>query len=149
MPKQDFRILLLRDIATRMTCQEANCPNYDHGWAVVLDVSTAAHAGMATWIKEQSRRRFYEFTGADALEGALRLDATGDLTVTFGLQRLLESVTPDMAVFLFPPGQQCFKEHKDREVVFRHNQYVHTRPLDFNEDFNETADRVNTALRRG
>ena len=145
-----FRIQLLGgELATNMTCQEADCSNYAQGWCMVLDVSQIKHAEAATWIKDKSGRLFFELRSEDAMEEANKLQARGVLTVSESFRTILLRTPPGMAVFVFPPGQSCFKEHLDREVVFRHNDYTHTRPLDFNEDFNEQADKTNTMIQRG
>ena len=147
---QEFKIHLLGGAyGTHMTCQEAKCEAYAKGWVSVIDISSEAGAWQATFIKDRARRRFFEFPAAAALEEAYTLEAQGVLTVTDEFKAMLERVPPGMAVFFFPPGQQCFREHVDREVKFMHDGYEHVRPLDFNEDFNIEADKVNTAKRRG
>lgn len=147
----DYRIKLLGgEYATNMTCREANCEAYRKGWLCVLDVSGETGAWQATWIREKSGRRFYQWAGPDALEEALRIQATtGDIKVTDELRAALTGLAPQLVVFAFPAGQQCFRMHEDREVVFQHNSYVHSNGRDFNEDFNETGDAVNRMLQRG
>lgn len=145
----DFRIAFRRDRATRMTCEEAHCEANAKGWFTVLDVATAEHATLATWIKTRSRRTFWEWDGAHALEEALRLQSRGELTVTPDLQQMLTGLAPALRVFCFPPGQQCLTRHLDREVVFQHNAYVHANGRDFNEDQNETAERLGVLRQRG
>lgn len=134
---------------TRMTCEEAGCTANAKGWFTVLDVATEDHAALANWIKRFSRRRFWEWDSLHALEEALRLQSRGELTVTPDLREMLSRMAIGLRVFCFPPGQQCFKNHLDREVVFKRNEYIHTRPVDFNEDMNERADRLGVLRQRG
>ena len=169
---QDFRIKLLGgEYATHMTCEEAQCEANAKGWLMALNVTGAAgHAEFANWVKASSGRRFWEWRSPGALEEALRQEARGEITVTPELRQMLASLADGMLVFAFPPGQQCFKVHEDREVVFQHvsgtmvprrdnpafNRFadmdtsrVHTRPIDWNEHMNEEAAKVNEALKRG
>lgn len=166
---QAFRISMLGgEYATPMTCQEANCEAHRDGWFMALDVEgNDAHAEFATWVKEKSGRRFWEWRAPHALEEALTRQASGDLKVTPQLRAMLEGLAPGMLVFCFPPGQQCFKRHEDREVVFAHRQgifvdqgrpaskfiptgeRIHTNPRDFNEHHNEEAEKVNEAFQKG
>lgn len=134
---------------TRMTCEEAKCEANSKGWFSILNVQDAEHAQMATWIKQHSRRRFWEWDSTHALDQALILQARGEMTVTPDLHEVLLNLAAGLIVFAFPPGQQCFTQHLDREVVFLHNRYRHVNGRDFNEDMNEQADKVNTALGRG
>ena len=154
--KQRFNIALLGgEYATAMTCKEAGCARFVEGWLTVLDPGDADHAVLIQWIRERSGRRFWDFASQDALEGMLRLAARGSIAkVPHDLHALLERTPPGLMVFLFEPGQQCFQEHLDREVVFGHhdkmgNRRVHTRPLDFNEHFNQESGAIERAIERG
>lgn len=153
--RQDFKITLLRDPAhaTRMTCREADCPNEANGWAVVIDPTDEKLASAARWIEGDSGRKYLKLRSEDALDEVVNHGGLLGLTLTAGLLTLLRNTPAGMIVFLFPPGQQCFKPHLDREVVFAHQRgersFIHERPLDFNEDFNIEADKINRALRRG
>lgn len=139
--------------ATNMTCENANCEAHRKGWVSVLDVTTEDGAWQATFIKERSGRKFYEWSGTNALEEALKLQASGDITVTEPLRAMLAQLAPGLVVFVFPPGQQCFRIHEDREVKFHHvtraGAYEHANGRDFNEDSNETADRLHILRQRG
>lgn len=147
---QEFRIRLLGgEFATQMTCQEAGCQAWRYGWWVVIDPTGETGAWQGNWIKQESKRRFYEWPAAEALEGAMRLEAQRVLSVTPEVRAMLQGLSAGLIAFWFPPGQQCFREHLDREIVFKHDNYTHVKPLDFNEDFNEQADKVNTANQRG
>ena len=144
-----FAINFRRDIATEMTCANANCAQYLEGWYSVLDVDTDDGAWMATWIKERSGRRFYEWLSETALEEALRRQTSGDMNVTPELAQFLTGLRPGLVVFAFPKGQRCFRQHLDREVVFKGRGYTFEQPREWNEAWNESADKVNTAKKRG
>ena len=152
MRNQSFRVDLLKDRAAgavSMSCREAGCANFEHGWLTVLDPGNENHRTVAGWIKDYSGRRFYELRSEGALDRLEALEDRGDLRLTPELRAMLGRTAPGLLVFLFPPGQQCFQPHVDREVVFRHNRYVHARPTDWVEDFNEQADKIATLRRRG
>lgn len=135
--RQRFKITLLREGATRMTCREANCSQYENGWMTILDESTEQGAAGAHYIRTESGRRYIAFASEEATN---HLGAAG-LKIAAG-----------MTVFKFYPGQECFREHADREVVFSHHQgerrRIHT-PRDFNEHFNESAQKAVEAAERG
>lgn len=150
---QRFRIGMIREGALRMTCVEAHCAQEREGWVTILDAADETHQGMAKLIREESGRRYHEVRSEDALEFVDAHGARIGMVNLEPLKAVLERTPPGFLVFIFPPGQACFRSHLDREVIFVHEQgamkRVHTRPQDFNEDFNETADRVNTLLQRG
>lgn len=160
---QKFGIRLDAAAGTRMTCSEANCQNAEHGWAIVLDPENTEHARAAAWIKGDSGRRFIETRSELALEYLVGHGARLGITVTPALSGLLQRTPPGMVVFLFYPGQQCFKVHVDREVVFAHQRglsmagvfratsaaRIHERPEDYMEHFNEEADKVNRMVQLG
>jgi hypothetical protein len=150
---QHFRIGLLKEQATRMTCREANCAQERSGWVTVLDVGQQKHREAARLIKQDSGRRFIEVASEGAREYLAQHAAGLGITVTPELAGLLDRTPPGMAVFIFPPGQQCFRAHLDREVLFVHDTpartRVHTRPLDWNEDMNIEADKINRIRQRG
>lgn len=136
---QQFRIALLGGKhATRLTCSEARCLQYERGWLTIVDERTDMGRKQAHYIRTESRRGFVEFRSEDA--GA-HLDGE---TV---------AIPDGMTVFKFYAGQQCFGTHEDREVVFVHQKRdvrrVHSRPLDFNEHFNEEAAKLAEAAERG
>lgn len=147
--QQKFRIKMLGgEYATNMSCRDANCSAWRGGWLSVLDVhGTPAHADAANWIKRSSGRRYIELPSEGALEYLLTHEL--DLTVTQELRDILGRTAPNMVVFIFPSGQQCFREHLDREVVFAHDAYVHANPRDFNEDMNIEGDKINRLLKSG
>jgi hypothetical protein len=73
-------------------CSEVDCPYQAHGWTSVVDERTDRGANAAWFIRNTSRRHFREHT-----------DAAGQ------------------TVFVFPAGQQCFKEHRvplDRPAIY-------------------------------
>lgn len=164
---QQFAISLDRSNATRMSCSDANCQQKEHGWATVLDPENAEHVKAARWIEGDSGRRYLKLASESALEYLVNHQESLGLTITESLFTLLERTPAGMLVFLFYPGQQCFRPHLDREVAFVHRTGIlvrgamhpvfqptggarmHVRPRDFNEHFNEEADRVNEAVKRG
>ena len=148
---QTFRIKMLGgEYATQMTCKEAGCEANAKGWFMALDVAgNSDHAEFATWVKQKSGRRFFEWLAPHALDEALRREASGDLVVPPELRAMLGALPAGMLVFCFTPGQTCFKQHLDREVVFAHDKYVHANGRDFNEDMNESADRAGVLRQRG
>ena len=152
---QNFVIKKLgQEFSTQMSCQEAGCTAHAEGWLTVLNVEgDPQHAGIATWIKRSSGRKFYEWSGTQAMDEAHRLQAQGALRVTPELTDCLEALTPGMVVFYFHAGQQCFRQHLDREVKFLHATRLgareHVRPLDWNEHMNEESYKINRARELG
>ena len=144
-----FAIKFDRERATEMSCVNAKCEQNAKGWFSVLDVSTEDGAWMAEWIKERSGRRYYEWMSETALEEAARRETSGDLIVTPELMAFLGGLRPGLVVFAFPSGQRCFRAHLDREVVFKGRGYTFEKPREWNEAWNESADKVNEAKRRG
>ena len=80
-----YGVRVPRETHTRVvSCREYECDAYLQGWTTVLDVADEKHREAATWIVNQSGRRH-------------TVDRRGpDTTVTF----------------TFPPGQECFREHR-------------------------------------
>lgn len=64
------------------SCAEVDCPNRANGWATAVDVSTELGGRQANYIRLHAGRAF---------------------TVT---------QTGDVVRFEFPPGQECFAEHR-------------------------------------
>ena len=131
-----YRIVMPWEGATRMTCADANCQNRASGWATVLDPTDTAGAKQATMI-DGSGRRFIKLESATAEAYLAKHAKQIGVTVTPHLRELLQRTPAGMLVFLFPPGQECFKRHLDREVTFLHDRRVHEKPRDFTEDHNE------------
>jgi hypothetical protein len=63
-------------------CHQVNCANYNRGWQTILDISDAAHARTANWIRLQSGRHF----------------------------TVVQNGT--LVTFTFPGGQYCFTPHR-------------------------------------
>lgn len=128
MPRnQQFKIKMLREGATRMTCREADCQQYENGWMTILDESTDQGKAGAHYIRKESGRHFIAFQSEEA-------------TNHLGFAGM--TIAPGMTVFKFFPGQTCFREHLDREVVFSQHKGDRPRlfqPRDFNEAFTEEA----------
>ena len=140
--RQQFNIRLLGgEYATAMNCREAKCEQSERGWVSVLDPINPDHAVMIDWLRRgRSGREFREYPSEEA---AAYLPSGND-NITF---------PPGLVVFLFVPGQQCFRIHGDREVVFAHEKdgqrQVHARPRDWNEHFNDESYSVQRARERG
>lgn len=133
---QQFKIALLREGATKMTCREAKCEQYERGWITVVDERSDKGARQAQYIRTQAGRKFIEFPS----EGA-SLHLQGEIAIAYGL-----------TVFKFFSGQECFRPHADREVVFSQQKGARRRvytPRDFNESFNEEAAKVAETAGRG
>jgi hypothetical protein len=115
-----FRILRPWDTHWRgAVCKEVDCPHYIKGWLTVV----LTVSDQADYIRHKSGRHFTE----KKVEGGL-------------------------SEFEFPPGQRCFRDHRlpmDKQEHYLHDQRVHTRPLDWVEDFNTETDRFNRAKERG
>lgn len=136
-------------LSTRMTCAEADCPNYARGFAIVLDPQDDRHAKAAQHIEWDSGRRYVKQRSEDALDWFVNHGTEQGFVLDRVLMGLLRQTPPGMLVYVFPPGQQCFQLHADREVHFRHDGYLHQRPLDFNEDHNERMYEYRRAQERG
>lgn len=147
----DMRI----EVTTRMTCAEANCSAYLMGWVTPLDPENDVHAGALRWLHGDQGRRFIELRSEEAADWIANHGAAQGVTDSEGkLAALVSRTPPGLLILLFPPGQQCFKVHVDREVEFVHasargGRYVHERPADFEEDMNETAYRLGVLKQRG
>ena len=151
-----------------MSCQDAHCEAQRDGWVTVLDPEDEKHARYMRWIEGDQGRHYIKLRSATAAEWVLAYGASRGVTDHSGkLAEVLSNTPPGLVVYLFPPGQQCFKPHIDREVVFRKETgisqragmgsrfvatqegYVHANPHDFTEDMNETAYRANVLRQRG
>jgi hypothetical protein len=129
------------------TCEAVSCPNFLHGFAIILnEQGSAEHARAAHYIRHDRLRKHLE-------------TRTGD-----GLVR-----------FEFQPGQSCFAaqngtwdaatpQHKTRldrdELYFRRpgdwrgnptgeRPYQHKRPEHWVEDFAENQDRLIDQINKG
>lgn len=120
-------------MATIMKCLEAHCPDYENGWATIVDESSDLGKQQAHYIRRESGRGFKEYSSENA-------------AVEFPQ---FSSLPPGLSVFIFAPGQKCFRVHADREVQFLHDGYEHVRPREFNESFNEQAFKVVEARKHG
>lgn len=117
------------------TCDEVNCPNLERGWQTFVDESTDLGQRQAHAIRSLLGRHFTEEPGV----------AGG-------------------TVFTFPPGQQCFEQHKvplEREPLYvvrggdwrgnprRTPTRQHIRAEHWVEDFAEHQDGVARIRERG
>lgn len=148
--QQQFRIKLDRENALRMTCQNAHCDAEANGWVSALDVhGNEKHAQAARLIENDSGKRFIKLRAEDALDWFAKHGDTEGVTLTPRLHDMIAACPRSFVLYLFPPGQACFKRHLDREVVFSHGARIHERFEDYREDWDETADRVNRLIRAG
>lgn len=151
---QQFRIAFDRQRALRMTCKDADCEAERKGWVMVLDVEgDAKQAEGARRIERDSGRKFVKLDPLHALDWLTANGADHGITVTPELHNLIAATPSGRVMFLFPPGQACFRQHLDREVVFVHqkgsDKRIHARPTDFNEHFNIEADKINRLIKAG
>ena len=108
------------------TCAEMNCPHYLKGWLTLIDESTDFGQAQARYIRRASGRKFTE-------------------------SRLETGLTE----FRFEAGQKCFRQHigpsgRPPLFIYRNGQQSRTlRPLDWNDHFNENADRQARARQAG
>lgn len=105
------------------TCEEVECKANLEGWWTRLDVSTVIGQKQYNYIRLHAGRAYKQTAG----------------------------FVTDYVELWFPPGQKCFAEHKvrlDREAFFivrdgdrRGNptgfKRLHTRPIDWRDDFGE------------
>lgn len=115
------------------TCQEIDCANYANGWDSPLDTSVPKFAEAANWIRLKSRRTF--------------------TTTEAG----------PIVTFRFPPGQQCFAQHKvplERPEIYvvrggdwrgnpRGTAPVQRKAADWLDDFATHQDGLRAAIERG
>jgi hypothetical protein len=138
---------------TRMTCGEAECEARSKGWMMIFDPKVEMQQEFAQWIRGQSGREYYEGTTPGCLDWLVNNRDKLGINVTADLLQTLQNTPAGWDVFIFPPGQQCFKIHKDREVTFAATsaagKRIHTRPLDFNEHMNEESGKYQRIKERG
>lgn len=118
----------------KATCEEINCPNYLHGWRTTLD---ATNEGAIHYIRKQSGRKFVESR-----------NEVGQV------------------VFEFVAGQTCFASDTHLTRIGKPELYVvrdgdwrgnprgtsprtHKNAQDWQEDFAEHQDKINTEIERG
>jgi hypothetical protein len=150
MSHQQFVMAMSSDPArgaVRMSCGDVRCAAQRDGWLTTLDPEDGKHVAMMRWIEGDSGRKFFKLHSEDAAEWVARYGATKGITDHAGtLAGILQRTPPGLVSYLFPPGQQCFRPHIDREVTFSHvtprSNYVHATPKDWEEDMEETADAV-------
>jgi hypothetical protein len=125
---------LVAPVATHFrngTCQEVECEAYQNGWTSIFDIATELGRKQAYYVRMHSGR-------------------------SFTISELGTLIT-----FAFPPGQQCFAEHKvklDRDPRFftyhgdwrgRFSDPVTRTPSDWLDDFANHQDKLKTAIGRG
>lgn len=118
------------------SCKEVECDAYAHGWMTTIDTSTPLGAKQANYIRLHSGRRY----------------TANPVTLGSAVYR-----------FVFPPGQQCFREHRvrlDRQELYvvrggdwrgnpRREGRRHTRPEFWVEDFAEHQSRIAAEVQKG
>ena len=111
------------------TCKEVDCPHYLNGWKSIIDESKGFGQQQAAYIRHHSGRHFRE-------------ERENGLTI-----------------FIFSPGQKCFREHKarlDRQELFiklpgdwrNYGSGRVLRPADWLEDFAENQDKL-ASIKKG
>jgi hypothetical protein len=116
-----------------VTCQDAGCEHYQHGWESHIDERTDLGQRQAHYIRRESGRRFTE--------------AKNELGLT---------------VFTFEAGQKCFAQHQARNMRPEHYierggdwrravgpAREHTSPDFWVESFQENQDRLQAIVDRG
>lgn len=113
------------------TCGEVDCGSHRSGWITNVDLGTELGRKQSWYIRTQSGRGF------------------------------TMSQAGTMQTFEFPPGQQCFKQHRiqlDVEPLYvkvggdwrsRTSAPVTMRPADWVEDFAEHQDKIITIQKKG
>ena len=106
------------------TCREVDCPQFLLGFKTTLNESDEMHAQAANDIRAGAR----EYTEMREIEG--------------------------LTTFIFPPGQECFASFRHsqpsgRPPILTRDDYLHTRPQDWNEDMNQTFDTLRRVDERG
>lgn len=134
LPSQHFKtyeiIAPLQTHYRQATCAEVQCAPHVNGWVTRVPVGSSAEQYIRSG---SSGRRFTETTDAD-------------------------DMAEGVAEFMFPPGQQCFASDKHRVSLEREPLYVarggdargnplrerrvHTRAVDWQEDFAGHLDKV-------
>lgn len=112
------------------TCEEAGCVAWRDGWETRIDLATELGQTQAAYIVKRSKRSFYQ-------------DREGDVIV-----------------FVFTPGQRCFREHKvpiERDPLFivrpdnarPDRTRRHTRGADWVENMQEEFGKIAEDRKRG
>ena len=108
---------VLGDWWQEASCKDVDCPHYLFGFKTTLDETRDDMKEAADWIRYRSG---LHFTESHDIEG--------------------------LTVFVFPPGQRCFRKHveptgKPGKLTKQTpaGLYTFTRAQDFNESMNEDA----------
>ena len=132
MRSRDYRVTMPPDITVVTACGDFGCDQWRSGWETVCDESTEQGALVASFIRSgQSGRDFAE------------------------LRDVRDGVT--VAVFRFPAGQRCFREHRTRParllVTANGNPRAvlreHASLAALAEDYTEHAGRLAEQKERG
>jgi hypothetical protein len=127
-----FQIISPPDLTLVIACKQAGCSGWRNGWQTIVDETSPLGREQADYIRRLSGRTFREQkTGAERL-----------------------------TVFIFPPYQRCFREHRTRPEKFiakggdwRGNptgeHRVHQSAANWVEDFALHQIRLTEAIARG
>tara|TARA_R110000824_G_scaffold61083_3_gene162838 strand:- start:100 stop:654 length:555 start_codon:yes stop_codon:yes gene_type:complete len=122
-PKDVERWSLFAPVGTHrspVTCASSGCGRYLDGWTTVLveDASPQFDAA-ADHIRRVAGKRYAE---ARAVPGGVEIVDWNDVNEReVNIEAL--PVQPGATYFMFPPGQECFESHtdrNDREPIFQH-----------------------------
>ena len=113
------------------TCAEFDCQFHKNGWTTTVDEATTLGARQSTYIRTSSGRHFT----TERTEGGL-------------------------TTFTFPPGQECFTQHRiplERPAYFQiapiHGGRAHggeiVSPSEWTERFSENQDLLNRVRNEG
>lgn len=118
----------------RTTCADVECPRHANGWKTVIDPGTDLGARQLQYIRLHSGRAYVDVSAPEEA----------------------------MVTLLFPPGQQCFEEHRvplDRPANYltRDGDWrahlggvrVYDRPDQWADDFATHQDAIAGTVRRG
>lgn len=148
--RQQFAIQFDRADFVRMACADADCDNWRNGFVIVLDPTDEHHRSMCRAIETSGRR--YARLVASTAAGYIDRDGANWGVDLVHLREVVGRALPHMLAYVFPPGQQCFKQHRDREVHFlnvtRDRIQTHS-PLGYNEHWNQEMDQIARVIQRG
>lgn len=105
-PHQAKTYRVSQPIATHFreaSCMEVNCAQLENGWLSAIDEGTNLGQAQAYYIRKESGRRFTEYR-------AVPHERTNDVGETY--YEYERSASGPITVFIFPPGQKCFAQHK-------------------------------------
>lgn len=143
------------------SCADVDCLNYANGWATVVDERTEQGQRQAGYIRRACVRDSATLR-PDVLGGRRRYTEVARAEQVPAID-LADALASGLTCFWFPPGQECFAEHRvplDRPELYvvragdwRGNptgwRRDHTRPEHWVEDFSEHQQALHDAHERG